>query len=155
MWKWRYSSMNLNLSTRWRWVVSFTPQPLYPHGKGPWYALDKRMSGPQSRSESCREQKTLLPLLGIEPQFFSRPISTELARLPRVPSTCRTGDTAHINAWKYLTLFRVNVPSVATWYNTKSVSNLVCVNISKYMNPFTLQNSTSWNISVPNIQLIF
>jgi hypothetical protein len=28
-----YSSTILNLSTSWRWVVSFTPQPLYPRGK--------------------------------------------------------------------------------------------------------------------------
>jgi len=25
----------LDLSTRWRWVVSFMPQPLYPWGKSP------------------------------------------------------------------------------------------------------------------------
>jgi hypothetical protein len=25
----------LDLGTRWRWVVSFTPQPLYPQGKSP------------------------------------------------------------------------------------------------------------------------
>jgi len=24
-----------DLGTRWRWVVSFTPQPLYPQGKSP------------------------------------------------------------------------------------------------------------------------
>jgi hypothetical protein len=26
----------LELGTRWRWVVSFTPRPLYPQGKSPW-----------------------------------------------------------------------------------------------------------------------
>jgi hypothetical protein len=36
-------------ATRWKWVVSFTPWPLYPQGKSPWYPLDKRMGGPQSR----------------------------------------------------------------------------------------------------------
>jgi len=25
----------LKLGTRWRWVVSFTPRPLYPQGKSP------------------------------------------------------------------------------------------------------------------------
>jgi hypothetical protein len=24
-------------------VVSFTPQPLYPEGKSPWYPLDRRL----------------------------------------------------------------------------------------------------------------
>jgi hypothetical protein len=36
----------LYLGTRWRWVVSFTPRPIYPlspQGKGPWYALDRRL----------------------------------------------------------------------------------------------------------------
>jgi len=27
--------------TRWRWVVSFTPRPLYRQGKTPWYSLDR------------------------------------------------------------------------------------------------------------------
>jgi hypothetical protein len=26
----------LDLGTRWRWVVSFTPRPLYPQGNRPW-----------------------------------------------------------------------------------------------------------------------
>jgi hypothetical protein len=39
-----------DLGTRWKWVVSFTPQPLYPQGKSPLYPLDRRLSGPQSRS---------------------------------------------------------------------------------------------------------
>jgi hypothetical protein len=39
-----------DLGTRWRWVVSFTPQPLYPQGKNPWYPLDRRLGGPQNRS---------------------------------------------------------------------------------------------------------
>jgi len=32
----------LDLSTRWRRVVSFTPQQLYPQGKSPRYSLDRR-----------------------------------------------------------------------------------------------------------------
>jgi hypothetical protein len=38
IWKeWRYSSTILDLDTRWRWVVSFTPWQLYPRGKRHWY----------------------------------------------------------------------------------------------------------------------
>jgi hypothetical protein len=33
-------------------VVSFTPRPLYPQEKSPWYPLDRRLGGPQSRSGS-------------------------------------------------------------------------------------------------------
>jgi hypothetical protein len=29
-------------------VVSFTPRPLYPQRKSPWYQLDRRLDGPQS-----------------------------------------------------------------------------------------------------------
>jgi hypothetical protein len=32
----------LDLGTSWRWVVSFTPRPLYPRGKNPRYPLDRR-----------------------------------------------------------------------------------------------------------------
>jgi hypothetical protein len=34
-WEWRYSATFLDLGTRWRWVVSFTPLLLYPRGKSP------------------------------------------------------------------------------------------------------------------------
>jgi hypothetical protein len=39
-----------DLSNRWRRVVSFTPQPIYPHGRGPRYPFDRRLGGPQNRS---------------------------------------------------------------------------------------------------------
>jgi hypothetical protein len=47
----------LDLGTRWRWVVSFTTQPLCPQGKRPWYPLDRRLGGPQSRSGRGGEEK--------------------------------------------------------------------------------------------------
>jgi hypothetical protein len=50
----------LDLGASWRWVVSFTPQPLYPWGKSPRYPLD-RLDGPQSRSGRCGDEKHLLP----------------------------------------------------------------------------------------------
>jgi hypothetical protein len=53
--------------TRWRWVVGFTPRPLYPHGKSPWYPLDRRLGGPQSRSGRGGEEKNSQPPPGIEP----------------------------------------------------------------------------------------
>jgi hypothetical protein len=46
---------------RWRWVVSFAPQPLYPKGKSPRYPLDRRLGGSQSRSGGCVEEKNLTP----------------------------------------------------------------------------------------------
>jgi hypothetical protein len=49
----------LDLSTNWRWVVRFTPQPLYPRGKNPWYPLARRLGGPQSWSGWRGEEKIL------------------------------------------------------------------------------------------------
>jgi hypothetical protein len=56
----------LYLRTRWRWVVSFTPRPLYPQGKSSWYPLNRRLRGPQSRSGRGSEEKNSQPLPGIE-----------------------------------------------------------------------------------------
>jgi hypothetical protein len=56
---WRYSSAILDLGIRGRWVVSFTPLPLYPRGKIPRYPLDRRLSGPQSQSGRCGEETIL------------------------------------------------------------------------------------------------
>jgi hypothetical protein len=39
-------------------VVSFTPRPLYSQGKSPWYPLDRRPGGPQSRSGRGGEEKS-------------------------------------------------------------------------------------------------
>jgi hypothetical protein len=50
----------LDLGTRWRWVVRFTPRLLYP-------PLYRRLGGPQSRSgRGGGEKNTQLPP-GIEP----------------------------------------------------------------------------------------
>jgi hypothetical protein len=47
----------LDLGTRGRWMVSFTPRPLYPQGKSPWYPLYRRLGGPQSRTRRGDEEK--------------------------------------------------------------------------------------------------
>jgi hypothetical protein len=47
----------LGLGTRWRWVVSFTPRPLYSQGKSPWYPLDRGLGGTLSRSGHGSEEK--------------------------------------------------------------------------------------------------
>jgi hypothetical protein len=57
----------LDFSIRWRWVVSFTPWPLYPQGKSPWYPLDRRLGGPQSCSRCGDEEINSQLPLGIEP----------------------------------------------------------------------------------------
>jgi hypothetical protein len=61
MLEWRYSSPILNHSARWRWVVSFTPWPLYSPGKSPRYPLDRRLGGPCSWSGLYGEENNLAP----------------------------------------------------------------------------------------------
>jgi hypothetical protein len=47
----------LDLGTRWRWVVSFAPQPLYPQGQSPRYPLNRRLGRLPSRSGRGGEEK--------------------------------------------------------------------------------------------------
>jgi hypothetical protein len=51
-------------------MVSFTPWPLYPQGKIPWYLLDRRLGGPQSQSERGGEEKNSQSLPGLEPPII-------------------------------------------------------------------------------------
>jgi hypothetical protein len=47
-------------------VVSFTARQHYPKGKSPWYPLDRRLGGPQSRSGRGGEEKNSQPLPGLK-----------------------------------------------------------------------------------------
>jgi hypothetical protein len=58
------------LDTIWRWVVSFTPRPLYPQVNSPWYPLDRKPGGPQSRSGRGGEEKNFQTLPGLEPPII-------------------------------------------------------------------------------------
>jgi hypothetical protein len=72
----------LDLYSGGRWVVSFTPRPLYPQGKSSWYALDRRLGWPQSRSGHGGEEKKFLAPTGTRipdhparsPALYHRPI---------------------------------------------------------------------------------
>jgi hypothetical protein len=55
MGKWMYSSTNLYFETRWRWVISLTPRPLYP----PQDPMERRFGKPQRRYG--RREKSPLP----------------------------------------------------------------------------------------------
>jgi hypothetical protein len=52
------------------WSAS-RPGRFTPRGKNTRYPLDRRLSGPLSRSGRCGEEKNLLLLLGIEPRPLS------------------------------------------------------------------------------------
>jgi len=53
------TSCILNLGTRCRWVVSFTPRPLCPLEKIFWYPFDRSVGAPQSRSGRGGEEKKI------------------------------------------------------------------------------------------------
>jgi hypothetical protein len=56
-------TLRLDLGTRWRWVVNFMSQPVYPWKKIPCNRLNRRLAGPQRRFGWFVELKNL---------FFSR-----------------------------------------------------------------------------------
>jgi hypothetical protein len=57
MGEWRYSSIILDLETRWRRIVSSMPLPFYCWGKSTsCYLMYRRLGGPQSWSGWCEEE---------------------------------------------------------------------------------------------------
>jgi len=80
----RYGSTHSVIGTRWRWVVSFKSRLLYPQAKNPWYPLDRRLCGPQSRYGRCGEDKNSQPLPAHEPPIIqptAQRYTTELSLL--------------------------------------------------------------------------
>jgi hypothetical protein len=67
------ASRIFDLGTKWRRVVSFTTRTLYPQGKSPWYPLDRRLGGPQSRSGHGVKEKNSKTPRGIDSRSSSLP----------------------------------------------------------------------------------
>ena len=59
------ASCILNLDNKWRWVVTVTPQLLYPWRESLWYPLNRRLGGPKIWCECFSEVASLLALLEI------------------------------------------------------------------------------------------
>jgi hypothetical protein len=80
--EWKYRSTILNPGTRWRWVVSFKLRHALSRGSNP----GTHWVGPE-KSGRCGEEKNVLHLPGIQPQFLGRParglfaIRTEISGL--------------------------------------------------------------------------
>jgi hypothetical protein len=47
----------LDLGTKWKFVVSFTPRPLYPQGRSPRYQFDRRLGGPRAVLDAAVKRK--------------------------------------------------------------------------------------------------
>jgi hypothetical protein len=72
-----------------------------PPGKSPWYPLDRRLGGPQSRSGRGGEEKNFLLPPGTEPFFFEVPPLASDALLatlhPLLESVLQTVDDFEIS----------------------------------------------------------
>jgi hypothetical protein len=66
---WRYSFAILHLGARWRWVVSFTPLPLYPAGKQPPIPIAQEAGWPQGRSARYGQENSLASHVNRTPGF--------------------------------------------------------------------------------------
>jgi hypothetical protein len=51
----------LDLGSRWRLVVSFTPRPLYSHEKSQRYPLNWRLDGSRTSLDGAEKRKSLAP----------------------------------------------------------------------------------------------
>jgi hypothetical protein len=74
----------LDLGTRWRWVVGFTPRAALPTGKEPLVPVSRRLGGLQSRSGRDGEEKVSQPLPGLESPIIQPVVqrcTTEISRL--------------------------------------------------------------------------
>jgi hypothetical protein len=71
-----------DLGTRWRWMVSFTPRPLYPQGDSPRYPFDRRLGGALSRYVHGVRWKNSQPRPGFEPRSTDRSQSLYRLRYP-------------------------------------------------------------------------
>jgi hypothetical protein len=112
----------LNFGTRWRWVVIFTPRPLYPQWKIAWYPLDRRLGGPKSRSWRGGEEKNSQPLPGLEPSIV-QPVSqcyTDWA----IPASVK-----HSLLWK---MFKISTEMVKG-RNNSALHNSRKLDVVKYL----------------------
>jgi hypothetical protein len=85
----------LNLCSRWKLVVSFTPQSL-SWRKIPEYELDTRLGGPQKLSGCFAEEEIILPLQWIKSRFFCLPARSfppASTRLPRQKRKMKDSET--------------------------------------------------------------
>jgi hypothetical protein len=123
MGEWKYSSTILDLGTRWRWVVSLSPRPLYPLINRPRYPSYERMGGPQSRSG----EEKILPWR-----------DSNLGRAARILSLCRlfrvivcTLKIYSIFEIIFLTLKAYKFKYVILFYHLRTHSLVIIMNVGE------------------------
>jgi hypothetical protein len=86
---WRYPSTIIDLGTRWKRMISFTPRPLYPHGNRLQYPQNRRLGELQDRCGRCGEVKNFAP-----PEIEPWPSSSQPAAIP-------TELSRPLDLWRY------------------------------------------------------
>jgi hypothetical protein len=76
----------IHLDTRWRWVISFPPLPLYPAGNSPQYPLYRNLSGPQKWFGCSSEEEKYhhCPCRELNPGRPTRSLVSRQTELPRL-----------------------------------------------------------------------
>jgi hypothetical protein len=78
----------LDLSTSWRWMVSFTPLPLYPSERAPGTHWIGGWVGPRAGLDYVEKRK-FLTLPGLELRPLSRPARSQSLYRLRYPGSCK------------------------------------------------------------------
>jgi hypothetical protein len=95
MGKWRYNSTILNLSTRWRWEVSFTPLPRYRR-----FPLEKKLGGRAVVPNWLSTRRTLyIYTVYIFFTYGSCPESTLVLRSPSFISFPSSVTSFFVKSW--------------------------------------------------------
>jgi hypothetical protein len=94
----------LDLGTSWRWVVSFTPRPLYPGQSAPGTNWIGGWENPRTGLD-IMEKWTFLPPPGLEPQILRHP-----ALINSLHPLLYSGYSYYINIWmKWYTVHRFHI----------------------------------------------
>jgi hypothetical protein len=96
----------LDLDTRWRWVVSFTPRPFYPQGKSPQYPVHRKLGGgPRVGLDTAVKRKVPSLRLGSNPRTpIVQPVAQSLHRLSYDDSSIEP-DLRHFNSFHISTAY--------------------------------------------------
>jgi hypothetical protein len=127
--EWMYRSTFLDPGISWRWVVTFTPQPLYPQGKSPHHPLDRRLGGPRACLDDM-EMRTFFTLLGLQLQLLGHLACSQSLYQLRYPSS-KTNNVVPcyirnqtFNSWQVQTIFLCSIvyrPAMSTKFSVQWV----------------------------------
>jgi hypothetical protein len=136
---WRYSSTVLDFGTRWRWVISFTPHPLYPRGRSLPYPLDMKLGGPQSRRYGrCWEAKISCPCRKSNP-YLPSCIPSTVTHCHSVHN-CMTVSNKTERMWKW------------SWPDIKSYDGIFLQRVNRIMKSFQSELSV-FPAKIPTVDL--